>query len=167
MAQRVAAMRKMARYALAVIVIGTLVLALYPLNGPGATNLQPFSHKMNVLRCMANGGCGWMLLTRPVLIDWIGNVVVFVPFGAALAMATWPDRRPPGLLWWGRALLIGILFSLSIEVTQLSVPGRMTDIDDVILNTAGVLIGLVAGYIVVRLGSLSARLTTMQRGKPA
>jgi len=123
------------------------------MRGSNSVNLIPFDHKMSTLRCMANGGCRWMLLSRPVLIDWIGNIVVFAPFGAALALATWPDRRAPGLLWWGRTLLTGMLFSVAIELAQTLVPGRITDIDDVILNTLGMTLGMIAGYVVMRMAT--------------
>ena len=43
--------------------------------------------------------------------------------------------------WWGRVTLMGFLLSLSIEVTQLFLATRATDIDDVILNTLGTLLG--------------------------
>jgi glycopeptide antibiotics resistance protein len=136
---------------LAVITAGTLLLALYPMGGSGGVNLEPFSRKMVALRCMMNGGCRWMLLTRPVLIDWVGNVVAFVPFGAALAMATWPGRRSPGVVWWAGVLLTGVLFSAAIESAQLLLPGRSTDVDDVILNSAGAFLGVGAGYLAMRL----------------
>ena len=50
----------------------------------------------------------------------------------------------PALLWrgwrWWRALLTGFSTSVSIELIQFFI-GRSTDIDDVILNTAGTLFG--------------------------
>jgi glycopeptide antibiotics resistance protein len=64
--------------------------------------------------------------------------------GAALALATLPSgasvvhsyRR-----WWLRAGLAGAILSLAIELAQLFVPGRVTDVDDLILNTIGALAG--------------------------
>lgn len=70
-----------------------------------------------------------------------GNVLVFVPFGLLLP-AIWP--RLDGV--W-RMALVGLAVGLSIELTQLVVSlalgswHRMSDVDDVILNTAGVLLG--------------------------
>jgi glycopeptide antibiotics resistance protein len=70
-----------------------------------------------------------------------GNVLVFVPFGLLLP-AIWP--RLDG--FW-RMVLAGVAVGVSIELTQLAVSlavgswYRMSDVDDVILNTAGVLLG--------------------------
>jgi len=71
----------------------------------------------------------------------IGNLLAFVPLGF-LAPAV--DRR------WrsaGRVLVLGLVASIAIELAQLGwdlvigMPFRSADIDDVIVNTAGTLIG--------------------------
>lgn len=70
-----------------------------------------------------------------------GNVLVFVPFGV-LAPAVWPWLRR---VW--RTAAAGFLFSGGIELGQLAVSlalgywYRMSDVDDVLLNFAGVLVG--------------------------
>ncbi len=71
----------------------------------------------------------------------LGNVLVFVPFGV-LAPVIWPRL---GRAW--RMLLAGLVLSVGIELGQLAVSlllgywYRMTDIDDVLLNVAGVMLG--------------------------
>ena len=70
-----------------------------------------------------------------------GNIVVFMPFGVLLGLVF------PSLATWRRIALAGVLFSASIELGQLVVSlslgftYRYTDIDDVILNVVGVLLG--------------------------
>jgi len=70
-----------------------------------------------------------------------GNVLVFTPFGLLLPLAI------PRFGRWRRVLLTGLAFSLAIEFGQLVVSlvlgytYRVTDIDDVILNLTGVLLG--------------------------
>lgn len=63
----------------------------------------------------------------------LGNIFMFVPIGVFTS-----------LLWrgssWLRTCLIGMFSSVAIETVQFFI-GRRTDIDDVILNTLGVLIG--------------------------
>lgn len=63
----------------------------------------------------------------------LGNVIMFFPIGFFSA-----------LLWrgntWDRILLTGFLTTFCIEVIQLFV-GRTFDIDDILLNTIGVLLG--------------------------
>ena len=63
----------------------------------------------------------------------LGNIGMFVPVGFFTALL-W--RRPR---WW-KSLVVGLLSSATIEFVQFFI-GRSTDIDDVILNTAGALLG--------------------------
>lgn len=70
---------------------------------------------------------------------FLGNVVMFLPFGVLVP-----------LLWrgvgWGRALLLGVCLTFFVESCQLLV-GRAFDVDDLMLNALGVL----AGYGIWRL----------------
>ncbi len=79
----------------------------------------------------------------PRTIVWLvgGNVLVFAPFGFMLPIV-W---RSTGT--WRRATAAGLALSLAVETTQLGVSllvgyaYRVTEIDDVVLNVAGVLLG--------------------------
>lgn len=64
-----------------------------------------------------------------------GNVVVFIPFGM-LMPSIWKRFRN-----FADILLAGMLFSLSIEVFQLYSAFGAFDVDDILLNCAGVIIG--------------------------
>ncbi len=67
------------------------------------------------------------------LINFLGNVILFVPFGLFIP-----------LLWnvsAKKTVLIGFLSSLLIETCQLFLI-RATDVDDLLLNTSGVLLGV-------------------------
>jgi VanZ family protein len=139
---------------------GALLVALWILSmtlverGQSASvNLAPFSRKLPALGCLL-GGCELPGERRAagifLFVDVLGNIAVFVPFGIAIAMATFPrptrkkgagGRRHFGTRGWLRVAGIGGLFSLGIEVAQLFMKTRATDIDDVILNTTGALIG--------------------------
>lgn len=67
------------------------------------------------------------------LLNILGNIVMFVPFGFFAA-----------LLWrgfsWRRALGTGLGITFSVECWQL-LAGRFFDVDDLLLNTMGVLCG--------------------------
>ena len=67
------------------------------------------------------------------LYNLVGNIVMFLPFGFFAA-----------LLWrgctWKRAVLMGLGITTCIECWQKLV-GRYFDVDDIILNTLGVLCG--------------------------
>lgn len=77
---------------------------------------------------------------------WIigGNILTLTPFGFLLPFMA------PRLARWPRILLAGLCFSLAIELGQLAVSlvlgysYRVTEVDDVILNVAGVLLGYAA-----------------------
>ncbi|MBR1780683.1 MAG: VanZ family protein [Oscillospiraceae bacterium] len=100
-------------------------------NDLASVNLIPFRTILRQLR----------LLTHPsgdirtfAVVNLAGNLLVFSPFGILLPLL-WPRFRRVGPL-----LLTGMLISAGIEGIQLFV-GRSTDVDDVIFNALGVLIG--------------------------
>lgn len=80
-------------------------------------------------------------LSYPAGTYLIGNIAAFVPLGALAPMLS-PRWRS-----WGRALLLGLLASGLIELAQLvaslamGYPWRVADVDDLLLNTLGTLLG--------------------------
>jgi len=66
--------------------------------------------------------------------------VVFIPLGFAFARA-FENVSPRPIIY---ALLAGILLSMAYELIQISIPGRVTALDDVILNSMGTLLGAAA-----------------------
>ena len=72
---------------------------------------------------------------REAAINIIGNTCMFIPTGIIL-----PILYPRLNRVW-KVLLAGAGLSLVIEMIQLFFPGSVSDIDDLILNTAGVAIG--------------------------
>ncbi|MFP8882948.1 MULTISPECIES: VanZ family protein [Streptomyces] len=79
-------------------------------------------------------------LEQPAFRDTVkqlgGNIALGVPFGVLLPVA-WPRAR--GLL---RVVLLTTAVMVAVELVQGAVvPGRAFDIDDVILNTTGALLG--------------------------
>ena len=63
----------------------------------------------------------------------LGNIIMFVPYG--FFVSYYLDLKKPL-----SAFLLILLVSLSIEITQLAI-GRVFDIDDIILNIAGGMLG--------------------------
>lgn len=65
----------------------------------------------------------------------VGNVLLLLPIGLFGPIAIpWLGR------WW-RALLLALVISISIELAQLFIPERSADVDDVMLNAVGALLG--------------------------
>lgn len=67
------------------------------------------------------------------IINFLGNIIMFMPIGFFIPLL-WeiPDKK---------IIIVGFLFSLFIEVCQLFL-NRGTDVDDLILNTLGTILGL-------------------------
>lgn len=76
-----------------------------------------------------------------------GNVLVFAPLGLLLPLSA------PRLARLSRVVVGGFAFSFGIEFAQLAISGvlgysyRITDVDDILLNVAGVVLGY-AAYLV-------------------
>jgi len=141
-------LRLTAWLAVALIVISLLSMTLRPGSQPNGLNLMPFSQKWPALICLLEPNCLQQSDAFGFLfVDGLGNIAVFIPLGAALAVATLPRRTETqqrarlNSRWWLKVVAVGFLLSLSIELTQLAIPTRATDVDDVILNTLGTAIG--------------------------
>ena len=70
-----------------------------------------------------------------ILINIIGNTTMFIPIGII-----WPLVFRD-LNSHGKIIAAGVGFSLCIEILQLPFFDRVSDVDDLILNTLGFLIG--------------------------
>lgn len=67
------------------------------------------------------------------IINFLGNIIMFMPIGFFIPLlCEIPDKK---------IIIVGFLFSLFIEVCQLFL-NRGTDVDDLILNTLGTILGL-------------------------
>ena len=73
-----------------------------------------------------------------VIYLFVGNLIWFVPFGMYLQYIA-AEGRHAFTLW--RILLLGAALSLFIEVMQFVLGTGISELDDLILNTAGVFIG--------------------------
>jgi glycopeptide antibiotics resistance protein len=110
---------------LAAWLAGVLFMTLRPSSGRGALlNLVP-------LRFEGPGA----------VVDAVLNVGVFIPLGVLLAAAA---------LRFPATLLIGLLLSAVIEVSQYFVQvGRTSDVNDLITNTTGTVLGWAIGAAIV------------------
>ncbi len=81
---------------------------------------------------------------RDTLWNVAGNVLLFVPTGILLPLVCSRHKK------WYQVIFHGALISLTIEILQLPFYDRATDIDDLILNTAGVILGYLI-YTVIKI----------------
>ncbi len=72
---------------------------------------------------------------RDIIWNVAGNILMFIPGGIILPVV----YRQLDSFW--KVTAAGVIISLCIEILQLPFPCRASDIDDLILNTLGVMIG--------------------------
>lgn len=70
--------------------------------------------------------------------NFIGNIFWFLPYGFLLPMVS--NKK----ISWMKVILKGALISFSIEVLQFIFVTGIADVDDIIFNTIGTIIGLIA-----------------------
>lgn len=78
-------------------------------------------------------------------LERIMNVILFIPVGAGVAAVL-----GRGL---GRSLTaasVGVALSIAVEAAQESIPGRVPDVEDIVWNGLGVLLGVLA-VVVLRM----------------
>ena len=98
-------------------------------NGIHETNLIPFKVLIETYNeVFINGNMNYFL------INFLGNIIMFMPFGFFISLL-WNISNK-------KVIIIGFCSSLFIEFCQLFLT-RGTDIDDLILNTIGAVLGLV------------------------
>jgi len=126
---------------LGVWIAGGLLLTLSPVNpAPGQVVEPNFIPLRTIGIYLANLDSGFWLR------NLVGNLVLLLPVGLVGPIVfPWMDR------WW-RVLLAAVALSLAIEVAQLWVPDRSADVDDILLNVVGAILGY-AVLLVLRIGS--------------
>ena len=70
------------------------------------------------------------------------NILLFIPFGYLLPSLF------PRLRWW-QVILLGLVFSLCIELLQLITKLGYADVDDLINNTLGAAIGFLCYKLIL------------------
>jgi len=98
-----------------------------------SNNLTPFKE---ILR--------YNIGSRLFLKNVIGNLVMFVPYGIFISIFAKLDSK------W-QALFLVSFASITVEVTQYSI-GRVFDVDDIILNVCGGMIGYFIYFVISKIG---------------
>lgn len=97
---------------------------------PDRINLEPFNKIIETQILVENGNISYLF------IEVFGNICMFIPIGFFLPLL-WKRFKNPFL-----TVFVCLFISFSIETIQLILP-RGTDVDDIILNTSGGLIGYI------------------------
>lgn len=135
-AARLAGIRTLLAIVVATLLLWTLTLSNPNTSGSRALNLVPLREISGALR-FGEADYG--------VVNLWGNILVFIPIGALALMSMWTTTRHAGL----KALTAGMGLSVAIEAAQYGI-GRSADIDDVVLNTFGVILGVIGVALVRR-----------------
>lgn len=84
---------------------------------------------------------GW----KAVGLNLVGNIVAFMPFGYLVSLLM--QERPR----WYLILLLSFELSLGVELLQLATKMGSFDVDDMLLNSVGGVLGYAAYWLFVRL----------------
>src|SRR4051812_3473104 len=106
--------------------IGSLILNFAGTDGGHGPNFVPFKTIVPYLL----GFKGWIIAG----VNLVGNIALLVPIGFLVPLVY---RN----MTWKKSLALGVVAGLSIEVMQSVLRVGIFDIDDVILNALGVVIG--------------------------
>ena len=114
---------------------------------------------------LGSGGawaCGGDVLSVGARIprtDFLANAVAYVPLGIlGMVAAGARTTRRRYLAWYGLIVLCGITaFSAAMEALQSCQPARVSSIYDVVSNTAGGSIGVLAGWVMESLALARSR----------
>jgi glycopeptide antibiotics resistance protein len=85
-----------------------------------------------------------------IIVPIIANVLLFMPWGFLTFIALYTLDRPT-LQTYILTFLLGLTFSCAIEAWQYFLPSRVADINDIIWNSAGALLGAVLAHLRMRL----------------
>ena len=92
-------------------------------------NLVPFTTISQYLS-------GYMT-TKSIIINLAGNIVAFMPFGFLLPLAYKVFRK------FAKTVLLAFLLTILIEIGQYITSSGISDIDDIILNVLGGILGYI------------------------
>jgi glycopeptide antibiotics resistance protein len=81
-----------------------------------------------------------------IIVPIVANILLFVPWGFLLFVALHTEERPTVQIYV-LTVLLGLTFTLGIEAYQYFLPSRVADINDVIYNTSGTLLGAMIGHL--------------------
>jgi len=120
---------------------GGLLLTLVPANPAPGQVVEPNLIPLRTIGIyLANLDSGYWVG------QMVGNLLLLLPMGlVGPVVFPWLDR-------WLRVLVTALVLSSAIELAQLWVPDRSADVDDLLLNVVGAMLGYVI-LTVLRVGS--------------
>ena len=121
-----------------VVMLAVLGITLEPLavGAPATANWVPFATIIDQATSQIDASVAFRNIGL--------NVALFIPVGFVWTWAAVRSGRS-----WTAALIAGVGLSLFVELVQLLAPlGRAVDVDDVLLNSCGTLLGALGFWVV-------------------
>jgi glycopeptide antibiotics resistance protein len=84
-----------------------------------------------------------------IVVPIIANVLLFVPWGFFTFISLYAFSRPT-VQTYVLTILLGLCFTLAVETWQYFLPSRVADVNDVIWNTVGTIVGATLGHLRLR-----------------
>ena len=108
----------------------------------------PFDDLRNLARRLGDRPISTHILAV-IVVPMIANVLLFVPWGFLTFITLYNVERPT-LQTYVLTVLLGFSFTLAIEAWQYFLPSRVADVNDVIWNTSGTVLGAILGHARLR-----------------
>lgn len=133
-----------------VVVTGAIIAITVWMSGKSYSNLEPipFDDIRYLIRRLAARPISTHILAV-LIVPMIANVLLFVPWGFLTFIALYTLDRST-LQTYVLTILLGFSLTLGIEGWQYFLPSRVADINDVIWNTTGVVLGALLGHARLR-----------------
>jgi glycopeptide antibiotics resistance protein len=137
--------------ALLLVVTALIVLTTVWMSGKSYTKVDPvpFEDIRHLTHRIALRPVSTHVLAV-MIVPIIANVLLFVPWGFLMFIALYSIERPT-LQTYVLTLLLGFTFTCVIEGWQYFLPDRVADVNDIIWNTTGALLGAILGHMRERL----------------
>ncbi len=142
--------RKPLTIVMLVFVTGAIIAITVWMSGRSYSNLDPipFDDIRYLIRRLAARPISTHILAV-LVVPMIANVLLFVPWGFLTFIALYTVDRST-LQTYVLTVLLGLSFTLGVEGWQYFLPSRVADINDVIWNTTGVILGALLGHARLR-----------------
>jgi glycopeptide antibiotics resistance protein len=144
------AIRKPFTILMLVVTTAAIIAITVWMSGKSYSNLDPipFDDIRYIARRLAARPISTHILAV-LIVPMIANVLLFLPWGFLTFIALYTVDRAT-VQTYVLTILLGLSLSLGIEGWQYFLPSRVADINDVIWNTTGVVLGAFLGHARLR-----------------
>ena len=138
--------------AILLLLLATVMIAALTIytSGKSYTKVEPlpFDELRHLAHRVAHKPVSTHILAV-IIVPIIGNILLFAPWGFLTFIALYTVERPT-VQTYVLTILLGFSFSIGIEAWQYFLPSRVADINDVIWNTTGTILGAILGHMRLR-----------------